>query len=248
MSRPTPYDLVIGGLGPTRLDAIEDESRELGAEPASPDELVQRTAAGEAVRELVGGSAGEAVREYGALLFHALHFRRAGRIVFEVEEPLLRALTDTGDVIGRRPLAPPAVAGYARMPERRLWAPMAEDSPPEPVDGFFWSWIERADERRLELLLCLGLWPGRPGFSVVPVGATVPDEPGHWADAEARPDGEDFANVLPGGELDRLLSVTTPLEALKLASRLFHHIADRPETVEAEGESLRRVRLGPTDG
>ena len=248
MTRRSPYDLVIGGLDEARLDAIEAESRELGSEPVSPDELVQRTAAGEAVRELVGGSAGGAVREYGALLFHALHFRRAGRILIDLEEEVLRALTEPGDAIGRRSLAPPVVAGYARMPERLLWAPVAEDAPPEPVDGFFWSWIERADEQRLELLLCLGLWPGRPGFSVVPVSAVVPEDPGHWADAEGRLEGDDFANVLPGGELDRLLSVTTPLEALKLASRLFHHIAEHPESVEAEGESTRRVRLARDNG
>lgn len=248
MTRASPYDLVIGGLDEARLDAIERESRELGEEPASPDELVQRTAAGEAVRELVGGSAGGAVREYGALLFHALHFRSAGRILFEVEESLLRALTEAGEVIGRRSLMPPVVAGYARMPERLLWAPVADDAPPEPVDGFFWSWIEASEGWRLELLLCLGLWPGRPGFSVVPVGASVPAEPGHWADAEGRSEGADFANVLPGGELDRLLSVTTPLEALKLASRLFHHIAKHPDAVETENESTRRVRLARDDG
>lgn len=232
MTRPTPYDLLMGGLDEARLDALDSESFD------SPEELMHRQAAGEALHDLAGGSPGAAVLEYASILYHALRFRRADRMVFDIEESLLRALAATRAPLGHWPLRPPAPAGYIRFPELKLWALVQEDAPAEAVDGFFWA----MSDRRLELLLCLGMWSGRPGLSVVPVSAVVPDDPGHWADMPARADGEDFSNVLPGGEIDALLALTTPLEALKLASRIFHHIAEHPHLVDAGGEHERRVR------
>jgi hypothetical protein len=63
----------------------------------------------------------------------------------------------------------------------------------------------------------------RPGFSVVSASGVTDDEP-HWADLDARPDGQDFATTLPGGELDRLYSIETAGELLRLASLCFHQL------------------------
>jgi hypothetical protein len=62
--------------------------------------------------------------------------------------------------------------------------------------------------------------PDRPGFSVVPAGGVLDDVP-HWAAVDARPGGRDFETTLPGGEMDRLYSVETTAELLKLASLCF---------------------------
>ena len=102
-----------------------------------------------------------------------------------------------------------------------VWAAPAPNLRPEPADGFFWSWVEPDDEPpRLHVLLALGVRPDRAGFSVVPTTGILDREP-HWAEVEGRPDGTDFETTLPGGELDRLYSVQTAAELLKLASLCF---------------------------
>jgi hypothetical protein len=121
-----------------------------------------------------------------------------------------------------------------------LWARIAENAPPEAINGFFWSIANPARQRAgcLELVLVLGMHPGRPGFSVIEAAAPLPaPAPGHWGDAETRADGADFANILPGGEMRELLSVTSRAELLKLVSRIFHHI-------DASPTSLRPVPAG----
>jgi hypothetical protein len=127
-----------------------------------------------------------------------------------------------------------------------VWARIAERAPPEAIDGFFWSIAKPAPERagRLELVIVLGMHPGRPGFSVIEAAAPLPaPSPGHWGDADARADGADFANILPGGEMRELLSVTSRAELLKLVSRIFHHIDASPASLRpmpaGDGETGR---------
>jgi hypothetical protein len=68
---------------------------------------------------------------------------------------------------------------------------------------------------------------------VVPVTGTTDTLP-HWADADARPDGVDFETTLPGGEQDRLYSLETPAEMLKLVSRVFWHVDTSPESLSSQ--------------
>jgi hypothetical protein len=77
---------------------------------------------------------------------------------------------------------------------------------------------------RLDLLLALGVRAGRPGLSLVPVSVETPLALEQWARAEARPGGTDFANVLPGGELQGYHALTTQAEVLKLAALCFWHL------------------------
>jgi hypothetical protein len=84
---------------------------------------------------------------------------------------------------------------------------------------------------RLDLLLALGVRAGRPGLSLVPVSVEAPATLEQWARVEARPDGTDFANVLPGGELQGYHALTTQAEVLKLAVLCFWHL----DTVAADG-------------
>jgi hypothetical protein len=186
---------------------------------APPDEDVAHppAAGGESADDR--SAAGEAFRQHGRLLFHAFHFWREGRHEVALDEATVRRMLDE-DVVGdERALAPPAPAGYLQLPRNLVWASPAPGLRPEPADGFFWMLDENdADRPVLHLLLALGVRPDRPGFSVV-TASGVAESGRHWADTDARPGGDDFTTTLPGGELDRLYSLETTAELLKLASR-----------------------------
>jgi hypothetical protein len=191
------------------------------------------------------------MKQHGRLLYHAFHFWRGGKRVVELQEQRLRSLLD-GD--GDRPagawtLATPTTAGYFRLPRNLIWASPSPGLRPEPADGFFWTFPAPRQDARLpdarraaaagpeaaapeamgggapviHLLLALGVRPDRPGFSVVSATGVADREP-HWADVDARPGGRDFHTTLPGGELDRLYSVETTAELLKLASLAFREL------------------------
>lgn len=196
-------------------------------------------AAGALVRALVpddavpGAARGDVLRRYAALLFHAFRFWRHGRGLWVLEPATARFLVEARLEAREWRLVVPAPAGYLQLPRHLFWATAGEGQAPEAVDGFFWSVAPEAGGdgvERLDLLVVLGMRPGRPGFSSVDVAAHTADVPeGHWAGAEGRPAGDDFANVLPGGELEGLYALTTPMEVLKLASRAFWAIDRHPE-------------------
>lgn len=163
----------------------------------------------------------EALRQYGRLLFHAFHFWRAGKPVHALGEEKLRWLLDDVTSVGDWSLATPSAAGYLRLPRNLVWAAPAANLQPEAADGFFWTHVRPADEpARLHVLLALGVRPDRPGFSVVPATGVL-DHERHWAEVDARAGGRDFETTLPGGELDRLYSITSAAELLKLGSLCF---------------------------
>ena len=86
--------------------------------------------------------------------------------------------------------------------------------------------VDTSVPERLLLALAAGVRPGRPGFNVIAVEAPVPDAPAaHWGDAAGREEGNDFENILPGGELGGLFALTSVAEALRLASLVFHYAA-----------------------
>jgi hypothetical protein len=227
-SRVTPYELVFGApaFDETRFDVLRAQVESYGATRAS--ELLLLPAAGELLHELLPGGEAEGthrelVAQTGALLFHAFRSWLHGRAVYGIPEALLRPALQRERAVGEWRFRTPLPAGYVQLPHHLLWARVSDGAVPEPVDGFFWSApaAEEAAAERLDLLLVLGVRRGRPGVSLVDL--TVEGEPDlrHWADADARPDGTDFGNVLPGGELQGYHAVTTLAEALKLASLCF---------------------------
>jgi hypothetical protein len=170
------------------------------------------------------GGRGETFKQHGRLLYHAFHHWRAGRVEVEIGEDLLRSLLDDPPTVGDWALTTPAAAGYLRLPVNLVWAAPAPGLRPEPADGVFWALMgEDAEVKALHLLMALGVRADRPGFSVVSASGVTDDEP-HWADLDARPGGQDFATTLPGGDLDRLYSIETAGELLRLASLCFHHL------------------------
>jgi hypothetical protein len=181
------------------------------------------------------GQAAASAVQYGALLFHGYRHWLAERFTLVLEEALTRELLGERPTMGAWTLVAPGTAGYVRLPRNLLWARMTGAAPPEAVDGFFWSLAERgagqeAAPAQLDLLLTLGLHPGRAGFSVIELSAPLPaPPPGHWGDLVARTGTPDFANILPGGELRGLHALESAAEALKLASRIFHHFVQQPQ-------------------
>jgi len=251
-ARLTPYELAFPA---SRFETgvfaeILDEAESRGARTGTPAEFLMLGLVGSALREQMPGpgedeggesspdpGAGQVLDEYGRLFFQAYHFWRFGKRLIVPDTQLVRKLVDDMPTVGDWMLTPPYPAGYLQLPRHLFWVALAPGSPPEPVDGIFWTMIGEDDPaeppyRRLDLVAVAGMRAGRPGFSTIGVAADlVGTKPGHWADADARPDGRDFASVLPGGDIDRLYSLTTTLEVLKLVSLAFWYMATHREAV-----------------
>ncbi len=234
--RTDPYALAFGAeaIDDRLFPPIEQEAEARGFDLEDPDRFLFLSSVGRLLQAIAGASeagadtlapdageagpdAGEALRQHGRLLYHAFHFWRAGKVFVELEEDRIRRLLDAENPASDRELVAPAVAGYLRLPRNLVWAAPEPGLRPEPADGFFWM-LEPG--RSLHVLAALGVRPDRPGFSVVTASGDLARE-AHWADADARPGGLDFATTLPGGELDRLYSLETTAELLKLASLCF---------------------------
>ncbi len=235
-ARLTPYELAFANtpFETEGFPALREEVEARGADDATPEHFFLLGTVGRLLGDL--DATGAALEPVGMLLFHSYHFWREGKRLYVVEPELARTLPRVTVAADAPAFGPPAPAGYVQLPRNLYWARVDEATAPEPVDGFFWT-MKRADGEgasaaRVDVLLALGLRPGRPGLSVIPVG-----EPLHgrsllaWASAKARAEGEDFANVLPGGELGGLFAVTTPAEALKLFALVAWHVARHPESV-----------------
>jgi hypothetical protein len=226
-----PYDLAFGAesMDDRLFPPIEAEAEARGQPLEDPDRFLFLTGVGrllQAIAGAAGGGSGEILRQHGRLLFHAFHFWRAGKVEVALDEAAVRRLLDDAAPAADWTLVTPAVAGYLRLPRNLIWAAPEPGERPEPADGFFWAYLPAADApRTLYLLMALGLRADRPGFSVV-TAAGAPDP--HWADVDARPGVTDFTTTIPGGELDRLYSVETTAELLKLASRCFR-VLDGPD-------------------
>ncbi len=232
--RQDPYELVFGAesMDERLFPPIAEEAEAREQPLTDPDRFVFLSSVGKLLQAIAGSEpyAGgetpreedrEAVRQYGRLLFHAFHFWRGGKVRTEVGEERLRWLLDDVTTVGDWELRTPAAAGYLRLPRHLVWAAPAPDLPPEPVDGLFWMHDRPDDDlARLHVLLTLGVRSDRAGFSVIPATGIL-DHERHWAEVEGRPDGTDFETTLPGGEMDRLYSIESAAEALKLASLAF---------------------------
>jgi hypothetical protein len=249
----TPYELAFGEerFEDEKFPAIRTEAEVRNVDTGERERVLMLGAAGSMIRELGPEDADvetagdsrlpppDAVRDYGALLFQAYRFWENGRRLLAIDDAALRMLLARAP-IGDWHFVAPYPAGYLQLARHLVWARIADGAPPEAIDGFFWS-IATPDTNaagQIEIVLALGMHPGRPGFSVMEAAAPLPAAaPGHWGDIDARPDGKDFDNILPGGELRGLLAVTSTPELLKLVSRIFHYI-------DASPASLRPVQPG----
>lgn len=240
--RRTPYELaILDGGHDEALAAIDREAEARGVDPLDPDRFLLLETAGVLLRALRPDSeAPESIARYGALLYHAFHFRRAGLPLLVLDEPSLRTLIERPRAVGEWTLHGPTHAGYVQLPRNLVWAPAAEEGAAEPVDGFFWTVTpdQPGAPARFLLALILGMRHGRAGFGIIETAAEIPAGPdAHWADIRAREEGDDFANILPGGEIRRLFALTSFGEALRLASLVLFAATDGGGLGDVERES-----------
>lgn len=231
--RQNPYQLVFGAESiDDRLFPPIAEEAEAREQPLDdPDRFLFLSSVGKLLQAIAEPDAYEgaaepegdtdALEQYGRLLYHAFHYWREQKPTRRVKEEAVRWLLDEVSSVGDWSLSPPTSSGYLQLPRNLIWAEPAPGLTPEPVDGFFWRYVEPGDEpATLHVLLVLGVRPDRAGFSVVPATGVL-DTEAHWAELDARPDGTDFENALPGGEMDELYSIENAAEVLKLASLCF---------------------------
>lgn len=216
-----PFELVFCDEEMIRhLAAIREEAEGREVDAGDFDRASGLIRFGEALNTLLPRDAGpDVIHQAGRLVFHSYHYWVAGQQTFDLDDDTLRALLAANFAGNVNGMNVPA-GGYVRLPRHRVWSRISEESQPEAIDGFFFAGPH--------VLFVLGLMPGRPGFSIVPL--KQPDAPEDVASvmhARARENGEDFSNVLPGGELQGYFAVTNNLEALKLAVRCLWHVSSR---------------------
>ncbi len=219
MSRLHPYDLVFSSEElEEKLASIGTEAEERDVDTRDPDRATMLVNFGEALGMLLpDGASPDIIQQMAWLVFHAYHYQAAGKPTFDIEEPVLRELLSTTFAAGPKDIDPANNSGYVQLPRNRVWSRIEEGAQAEAIDGFFFV--------GQYVLFVLGLMPNRPGFSVMALQApTQPEEVTSIVTMPAREQGEDFSNVLPGGELQGHFAVTNNAEALKLAARCMWHL------------------------
>ena len=229
-----PYDMVFGTpeFEEERFPAIRAEAEARDVDVRDAERFIMLETVGDLMRSLLPPDADKpATAQFAAIVTHAFHYWLAGKRTLPLAADELGGLL-TRESIGSWDMAPPLPAGYFQLPRNLVFARVAEDAHAEAVDGFFFVMPGINDPavppfQRLDVLMVLGVVPNRAGFSVINVSTEVTaDAPGHFGDVVAREEGNDFANVLPGGE-GRLFAVTNELEVLKLTARCFWWTANR---------------------
>lgn len=251
-ARLTPFEVGVPGreFAEEAFAAIREEAEGRGVDLRDPGAFLLLGQVGRVLRAIQGEErGGDALERFGAFLFHAYHFHRAGERLLLVETGTLRSLLDRPER-GAGPGegwsgALPSDAGYLQLPHRLVWSHPDPEGPAEDLDGVFWT---RSAEDSLSLMLALGIRADRPGLSAVALPTVPISDAPEWLEAPARGEGEDFATTLPGGELDRLYSVVTAGEVLKLVARVFAYVEARPEALGARDEAPRPEEVGEEAG
>jgi len=243
-ARITPYELLLPqeGFADERFPLIQEEAEDRKADLSDPERFALLSQAGAILREIRGEEDDpQLIHQFGILLFHAFHFWREGRPFFQLETGVVRYLVETGPQSSSWAPSLPGPAGYVQLPQHLFWVPGGEGTPPESLDGFFWSAI---DGERLSLLVVMGIRKDRPGLAVVPLPTLPLSAAGEWAAMQVRPEGADFGSSLPGAELENLYALEAGAEAVKLAMRVFWYLDVFPGSV-AEGTGGPEENDGP---
>ncbi len=222
--RVTPYELLLPeeDFADKRFPLIQEEAKERKADLADPDRFALLSEAGAVLRKIRGEEDDpKLIHHFGILLFHAFHFWKEGLPFFLLDTRVVRSLVAQGpEAPGWSPTLP-GRAGYIQLPQHLFWVPGGDGTPPESLDGFFWS---MPDGENLALLIAMGIRKDRPGLSVVPLPALPLSAAGEWVSMDVRPGGNDFQSSLPGAELESLYALEAGAEAVKLAMRVFWYL------------------------
>lgn len=269
VARLTPYELAFleGDFEARVFPLIQDEAEARREDPARRERFAFLAAGGESIRDIIPPDAPpEMLEEYRALFYHAFNFWRFGRRLYVLEPAVARYLVEGAPRLADWEFAAPYDSLYIQLPANLFWASIGTDVPPEPVDGFFVTVARERDPLGMpfvdmQVLMVLGIHRLRAGFSVIAfdteAGQGIPPV---WAEP-GRDQGQDFENVLPGGEIAGLYSILTTSEALKLVARVLWYVeahaedvtgapaaerrlSDRPGSVPLSRLEYHRVRLG----
>jgi hypothetical protein len=256
-ARRTPFEIAFPDRSVAeRLSSeVAEEVEARGADDSLLEAFITTAAAGERVRAMRGPDAPpDTAYPFAALLYHCVHFLRAGAPLYLVATEVTRQLVGPEWQVRSSAAtvpAPPAAAGYLQLPQHLIWteggrSEAPDGAPPDSLDGVFWTLTA---SRVLNVLPVSGLLPSRPGFAALPLPPAPLADASIWLEARVRPSGEDFASALPGGELDRLYSVRTTGEVLKLLARFFS-LASAATGGEGHAVRLeaRRPREEPAGG
>jgi len=250
IGRYTPYEAVFHaeGFDESVFEDIAEQGVGAGADLSSRSQFARVAPASAALERLVPESFDAAALDrYVEILFHGFHFWRAGRPFYAFTPSVVRRLIEDPPDLSDWTLAVPHPALYIELPKNLFWAAVTEATP-EPVEGMF---VRAAANDSLDLLLVLGMWPDRPGFSAAAL--TLPARAGS---ASAEPDA--FRSDIPGADLAELYSIRSGAEAIVLLARLIWFLESRPDAIheepaaaDAEGAEKRLTRLayrrvGPT--
>lgn len=247
-ARLTPYELAFleGDFENRVFPLIQDEAEARREDPARRERFAFLAASGEAIREIVPPDAPpEMLDEYRALFYHAFNFWRFGRRLYVVEPAVARYLVEGAPTLADWELAAPYDSLYIQLPPNLFWASIGTDVPPEPVDGFFVTMAREQDPLGIpfvdmQVVMVLGIHRQRAGFSVIAfdteAGKGIPPT---WAEP-GRDGGQDFENVLPGGEIAGLYSILTTSEALKLVARVLWYVEAHAQDVTPAPAAERR--------
>lgn len=251
-ARLTPFELLFADPADAEAlwAAVSEESEGRGADVHDPQAFVTMGTVTDFIRSVEGDEApSEAILQYGALAFQAMHQARAGTPVYLLSIHAARYLVEgapPGDP------EPPTPAGYLQLPRHLFWLEDGSEVP-QSVDGVFWkvSVAGRGEGALLHTLLATSVRPDRGGVGVVPLPeAPLADAPA-WLAVDVRGDGADFGTALPGAEIDRLYAFAAAGEVLKLLARFFAHLrnvpaaASRKEPVDEAGSGVSPGKNAP---
>ncbi len=225
--RTTPIELLFAdeGVDLDRLGSIRAEAEEAGQDPWNPMAVSALPSVAAWLSEIrPGGEDPHAVHAYSALVFYAMHALSSEGGLWVLPDAVARSLATPELEALQWSATPPTAAGYLQLPHNLFWVQTGTDDETlaEAVDGIFWA--SGPGDDGLWVMLAAGVREGRPGFSAVVMDRVPFADVALWSDQRMRAEGEDFENVLPGGDLAGFLSVATSGEALKLLARAWRQV------------------------
>ena len=243
-TRVTPFELLFAtpDEAGTFSASVAEESEGRGADIDAPHAFVTMGVVTDFIRRIEGDDAPpEAIHQYGALAFHALHFSRAGLPLYLLSTHAARFLVEGRGGDDPAPVSP---AGYLQLPQHLFWMNDGSETP-QSVDGLFWKTTASGF---LHTLLVTGMRSDRGGVGVVPLPEAPLADANGWLDVDARGDGSDFHNAMPGAEIDALYLFSTSGEVLKLLARFFAYVRTVPAALVEGAVSPRVEPADSSDG
>lgn len=222
-ARTTPYELLQphGEWLEGHFPAVAEEANQRGTDPWNPAAFAMLGTVGAAVADLIPEEA-KPEGDLGLAVFFAYHLWNTGAdlalastdAIRAAVSPVSTSVEEGGGASFDRFVE---CAGYIQFPQHLVWLEGDPEGAPESVDGLLWAVSPRLI---LQLALVAGIRSDRAGFLIVPVPPQPISDLSEWRNEPAREGGGDFGSSLPGAELEGLLGLKTPAEAIKLAAGL----------------------------